>query len=70
MVIAFYMNEDVNECTMGTSNCTQLCINNIGSYTCTCNSGYNLDADNHTCNGEYAKEGAVYYHWNNSYQPQ
>ena len=55
-MIAFFMHEDVNECTMGTCNCTQLCINNIGSYTCTCNSGYNLDADNHTCNGEYAIE--------------
>ena len=43
---------DVNECILGTNNCSQLCTNIIGSYLCGCNTGYTLAADNVTCNGE------------------
>ena len=32
------------------SGCSQLCISNIdGSYTCSCQNGYELSNDNHTC---------------------
>ena len=40
---------DVDECSEGTSGCSQLCTNTIGSYTCTCDNGYQLTNDNHTC---------------------
>ena len=43
---------DINECIRGTSGCTQLCNNTLGSYICSCSSGYTIDADNHMCNGE------------------
>ena len=33
---------DNNECTMGTDNCEQNCTNTVGSYNCSCNTGYNL----------------------------
>ena len=41
--------EDIDECSEGTSGCSQLCTNTIGSYTCTCDNGYQLTNDNHTC---------------------
>ena len=43
---------DIDECGLGTSNCTQLCSNTIGSYLCGCNNGYILGMDNITCNGK------------------
>ena len=43
---------DVNECILGTNNCSQFCTNTIGSYLCGCNTGYTLGADNITCNGK------------------
>lgn len=39
----------VDECTTGTHGCEQVCINTAGSYTCSCNSGYTLDANRRTC---------------------
>ena len=42
---------DVNECSQGTHNCAQRCINTFGSFTCACNSGYRLASDRRTCNG-------------------
>ena len=44
---------DVDECAMGIDNCDQNCANTMGSYTCTCNAGYQLNSDGHTCNGWY-----------------
>jgi fibulin 1/2 len=41
---------DIDECTAGTANCTQVCINTPGAFTCACNSGYTLDANGYACN--------------------
>lgn len=43
---------DLNECSIGTSGCSQLCSNTNGSYLCSCNTGYKLASDNYTCGGE------------------
>ena len=43
---------DVDECSDGTHNCSHHCTNTEGSYLCTCPSGYSLDQENTTCNGE------------------
>ena len=42
---------DINECGDNTDNCTQVCTNTDGSFTCSCNSGYTLVADGHSCEG-------------------
>ena len=38
---------------MGTDTCEQNCHNTVGSYTCSCNAGYTLNSDGHTCDGIY-----------------
>ena len=41
---------DANECLVGSDSCAQTCRNTAGSYTCSCNSGYRLNLDGHSCN--------------------
>ncbi len=48
---------DINECLEGIHSCAQICVNNAGSYTCQCNSGFRLDGDLRACNGMQ-----TYYH--------
>ena len=43
---------DIDECDEETHQCTQNCMNSNGSYACTCNSGFIIDADGRTCDGE------------------
>ena len=42
---------DVNECLGFTHGCHHFCENNIGSFTCSCRTGYTLDADGKQCHG-------------------
>ena len=42
---------DINECIAGTDNCSDICSNTIGSYTCGCLDGYRLLSDGLTCQG-------------------
>ena len=42
---------DIDECLEDLADCTQLCDNTQGSFLCTCEEGYQLAADNFTCNG-------------------
>ena len=51
MYISLY--SDMDECIDGTHNCAQICINTIGSFTCDCDDGYELDSDEVMCNGMY-----------------
>ena len=44
---------DIDECTEGTDSCAQNCHNNIGSYSCSCATGYRLASDGHACNGKH-----------------
>ena len=48
-----YTVSDMNECTSRSHNCTQICTNTAGSFTCSCNSGYTLAADGHSCIGKF-----------------
>ena len=41
---------DIDECALGV--CDHNCVNSVGSYTCSCRTGYQLNVDGHTCNGE------------------
>ena len=47
---------DDDECTDGTHNCSppeETCKNTVGSFTCECSSGYELNGDGTTCIGMY-----------------
>ena len=37
--------------------CNHHCVNTPGSYFCLCRPGYTLDADGHTCKGEFQLKG-------------
>ena len=43
---------DIDECNEGIDNCAQNCTNTIGSYACSCYSGYVLNSDGLTCSGK------------------
>ena len=44
---------DIDECGLGTHQCAQNCSNTVGSYTCSCQTGYTLNADGQHCDGTY-----------------
>ena len=46
-----YSTSDVNECLTNNGGCAQICNNTIGSFRCSCNSGYSLFADARSCEG-------------------
>ena len=43
---------DNDECSLGTHNCIQTCTNTEGSFYCGCSTGFQLNSDGATCNGE------------------
>ena len=54
-ILFYFLNSchtDVNECSSADlNNCDQLCTNEPGSFSCSCNDGYLLAEDLHTCHG-------------------
>ena len=42
---------DINECDTNNGGCAQTCTNNVGSYQCSCRTGYLLNSNGHTCDG-------------------
>lgn len=42
---------DIDECSEGSYRCEQHCHNSVGSYACSCDSGFRLDGDGLGCNG-------------------
>ena len=49
----FFQNwTDTNECGNNDGGCNQTCGNTVGSYNCECNEGYNLNSDEHGCDGK------------------
>ena len=48
-----FMVTDTDECSLGTDQCAQNCHNNVGSYTCSCKTGFNLYSDGRHCDGNY-----------------
>jgi len=47
--LLFFLANDA--CKPGLSNCSQLCTNATGNYTCYCLLGYVLAEDEQSCNG-------------------
>ncbi|KAK2161891.1 hypothetical protein LSH36_108g06017 [Paralvinella palmiformis] len=44
---------DTDECEVHNGGCSQVCLNTVGSYQCSCKSGYSLEKNRLTCSGEY-----------------
>ena len=44
---------DINECLTNNGGCNQTCNNSIGSYSCSCDIGYDLAVDKHNCYGMF-----------------
>lgn len=42
---------DVNECAFGSGPCSQICTNTLGSFTCSCEEGFQLASDGRGCIG-------------------
>ncbi|KAI8507142.1 hypothetical protein Bbelb_155810 [Branchiostoma belcheri] len=42
---------DVDECVAGNGGCEQFCTNTIGSFNCSCATGFTLNVDQITCSG-------------------
>ncbi|CAL1547139.1 unnamed protein product [Lymnaea stagnalis] len=40
---------DIDECELGTSGCQQRCTNEVGTFVCSCNDGYEIDKDKLKC---------------------
>ena len=43
---------DVNECLQDNGGCGHNCVELEGSYRCTCDEGYTLSANKHSCEGK------------------
>ena len=56
MFTCVFVSSDKNECTDGTAKCIQTCINTPGSFHCECNTGFVLNSDGATCDGEYYRK--------------
>ena len=44
---------DITGCSNRTDGCSQICTNTNGRFVCECNTGFQLNSDGATCNGEY-----------------
>ena len=47
---------DINECLSNMDNCSQVCTNTEGGFTCSCRDGYTLGEDGTSCEGAYLLE--------------
>lgn len=50
-ILLLIMFADVDECRVSNGGCDHNCTNTVGSYHCTCNAGYQLQSDKHSCKG-------------------
>ena len=51
---------DINECQHNNGNCDHSCTNTNGSYVCSCNMGYELSPDGHTCTGKQHSDSRLW----------
>ncbi len=52
LVIKHFSPADIDECTEEIDRCEQDCMNTIGSYNCSCGSGFIIDVDGYSCDGK------------------
>ena len=51
MSLILVLPADIDECAEGSDGCAQTCTNTIGSYSCSCASGFLLGSDEQECQG-------------------
>ena len=51
LILWYYFVLDIDECADDNAGCQQVCNNLPGSYTCSCNDGFQLDEDERNCTG-------------------
>ena len=56
---------DIDECENEKNPCDHNCTDTDGSYTCSCDSGYTLNEDKHTCAGKASRKEAKNKCWKN-----
>ena len=72
---------DINECEEEVHNCAHICINTIGSFSCSCRDGFALDSDMTSCvpscggrlsalSGSFQTPGWPYYYPSQEFQCQ
>ena len=53
---------DIDECSSnGNNQCSQICVNQVGSYSCSCKDGYVM-SDDHYCKGKAQSLHEYKYH--------
>ena len=48
----YVLHSDRDECDENNGNCTQICTDTDGSFTCSCHPGYQLSKDRKNCKGK------------------
>ena len=61
ILVVIYYTSDVNECTDNNGGCEHSCVNNEGSYSCSCKSGYSLNINGKNCSGNNKFEYFIFY---------
>ena len=61
LAILYYILLDVDECQVNNGGCEETCINNQGSFECSCGLGRILAADGSTCLGKVLLK--LFKHW-------
>ena len=54
--------QDINECDTTNGRCEHSCTNTIGSFICSCDTGYQLDGNGLSCSGEGLRIDKLYSH--------
>ena len=57
-----FYSTDIDECSLEIDNCTQICLDTQGSYSCSCRDGYTLDSDGRDCNGTFTDTSCMNVH--------
>ena len=52
IIVVINYTSDVNECTDNNGGCEHICVNNEGSYSCSCKNGYSLNINGRNCSGK------------------
>ena len=58
--VIYFLVTDIDECVLDTDGCEHNCSNTVGSFICSCNTGYAVALDDKSCIGE-----SLFIMWHN-----